>query len=104
MRRVADDLGGFVGGEGIWKIPKSPLHVLPERAPALVRNGNEAFPNIHGIHLAIIIDHHPLLGRLGVEDAHGGANPSASAKKPKSNFMFYLGFSFYQDKYSIQFK
>ena len=71
MRRVADDLGGFVGGEGIGKVPKPPLHVSPECAPALVRNGNEAFTNIHGIHRAIIIDHHRLLGRLGIEDPHG---------------------------------
>ena len=42
VRRVADDLGGFVGGEGIWKIPKPPLHVSPECIPALVSNGAEA--------------------------------------------------------------
>ena len=71
VRSVADDLGGFVGGEGIGKVSESPLHVLPERAPALVRNGNEAFSNVHGIHRAIVVDHHRLLGRLGVEDPHG---------------------------------
>ena len=71
MRSIADDLGGFVGGEGIGKVSKPPLHVLPECAPALVRNGNEAFSNVRGIHRAIIIDHHRLLGRLGVEDPHG---------------------------------
>ena len=71
MRRISDDLGGFVGGEGIWKIPKPPLHVLSECAPALVRNGDEAFSNVHGIHRAIVVDHHRLLGRLGVEDPHG---------------------------------
>jgi hypothetical protein len=49
VRSVADDLGGFVGGEGIWKIPKPPLHVLSERAPALVRNGDKAFSNVRGI-------------------------------------------------------
>ena len=70
VRSVVDDLGGFVGGEGIGKVPKPPLHVLPERAPALVRNGDEAFTNVHGIHRAIIIDHHRLFGRLGVEDPH----------------------------------
>ena len=42
VRRVADDLGGFVGGEGIGKVPQAPLHVLSECAPALVRNGNVA--------------------------------------------------------------
>ena len=71
MRRVADDLGGFVGGEGIGKVPKPPLHVSLESIPALVRNGDEAFSNVHGIHRAIVVDHHRLLGRLGVEDSHG---------------------------------
>ena len=71
MRRISDDLGGFVGGEGIGKVSESPLHVLSERAPALVRNGDEAFSNVHGIHRAIVVDHHRLLGRLGVEDSHG---------------------------------
>ena len=71
MRRVADNLGGFVGGEGIGKVSESPLHVLSERASALVRNGDEAFSNVHGIHRAIVVDHHRLLGRLGVEDPHG---------------------------------
>ena len=28
MRRIADDLGGFVGGECIGKVSKPPLHVL----------------------------------------------------------------------------
>ena len=49
VRRVADDLGGFVGGEGIGKVPKPPLHVSPECAPALVRNGDKAFSNVRGI-------------------------------------------------------
>jgi hypothetical protein len=49
VRSVADDLGGFVGGEGIWKIPKPPLHVSPECAPALVRNGDKAFSNVRSI-------------------------------------------------------
>ena len=49
VRSVADDLGGFVGGEGIWKIPKPPLHVSPECASALVRNGDKAFSNVRGI-------------------------------------------------------
>ena len=71
MRSVADDLGGFVGGECIGKVSESPLHVSPECIPALVRNGNEAFSNVHGIHRAIIIDHHRLLGRLGIEEPHG---------------------------------
>ena len=71
VRSVADDLCRFVGGEGIWKIPKPPLHVSLECIPALVRNGDEAFSNVHGIHRAIVVDHHRLLGRLGVEDPHG---------------------------------
>ena len=66
-----DNLGGFVGGEGIGKVPKPPLHVLSECALALVRNGDEAFSNFHGIHRAIVVDHHRLLGRFGVEDSHG---------------------------------
>ena len=49
VRSVADDLGGFVGGEGVGKIPKPPFHVLSERAPALVRNGDKAFSNVRGI-------------------------------------------------------
>ena len=36
MRSVADDLSGFVGGEGIGKVSESPLHVSPECASALV--------------------------------------------------------------------
>ena len=71
VRSVADDLGGFVGGEGIGKVQKPFLNVGAEILPALIRNGNEAFSNVHGIHRAIIIDHHRLLGRLGVEDPHG---------------------------------
>ena len=71
VRRVADDLGGFVGGEGIREIPQPPLHVSPECFPALVRNGDEAFSNIRGIHRSVVVDHHRLLGRLGVEEPHG---------------------------------
>ena len=71
MRRISDDLGGFVGGEVIGKVPKPPLHVSLESIPALVRNGDEAFSNIHGIHRAIIVNYHRLFGRLGVEDPHG---------------------------------
>ena len=71
VRRIADDLGGFVGGERIGKVPKPFLNVGAEIVPALVRNGNEAFSNVRGIHRAIIIDHHRLFGRLGIEDPHG---------------------------------
>jgi hypothetical protein len=71
VRRISDDLCRFVGGERIGKVPKPFLNVGAEIVPALIRNGNEAFSNVHGIHRAIIIDHHRLLGRLGVEDPHG---------------------------------
>ena len=70
VRSVSDDLGGFVGGEGIGKVSKPPLHVLSECALALVRNGDKAFSNLHGIHRAIVVDHHRLLGRFGVEDPY----------------------------------
>ena len=70
-RGFMNNFKGEVVGEGIGKVPKPPLHVLSERASALVRNGDEAFSNVHGIHRAIIVDHHRLLGRLGVEDPHG---------------------------------
>ena len=36
VRRISDDLCRFVGGEGIGKVPKPPLHVSSECAPALV--------------------------------------------------------------------
>ena len=88
VRCIADDLGGVVGGEGIGKIPKPPLYVLSECAPALVRNGNEAFPNIHGIHRAIVVDHHRLLGRLGVEDPHG--NLLAPYRRFLPQICFYI--------------
>ena len=81
--RFVDDLGGFVGGERIGKVPKPPLRVSPECAPALVRNGDKAFSNIYGIHRAIVVDHHRLFGRLGVEDPHVGSNPTPSATKSR---------------------
>ena len=65
-RRLMNDLGGFVGGERIGKVPKSFLNVGAKIVSALIRNGNEAFSNVHGIHRAIVVDHHPLLGRFGV--------------------------------------
>ena len=49
VRSISDDLGGFVRGEGVGKIPKPPFHVLSERAPALVRNGDKAFSNVRSI-------------------------------------------------------
>ena len=46
---VADDFCRFFGGECIGKIPKSLLHVIPECALALVRNGDKAFSNVRSI-------------------------------------------------------
>ena len=71
MRSVADDLSCLIGGERIGKVSESFLNVGAEILPELIRNGNEAFSNVHGIHRAIVVDHHRLLGRLGVEDLHG---------------------------------
>ena len=70
MRRISDDLCRFVGGECIGKVPKPFLNVGAEIVPALVRDGNEALGNLHGIHRAIVVDHHRLLGRFGVEDSY----------------------------------
>lgn len=49
VRRVADDLGGFVGGEGIGKVSKPCFNVVFECFLALVRDGNVALG--YGKHL-----------------------------------------------------
>lgn len=53
VRRIADDFSGYVSSEGIGKIPKPFFHVIPERAFTLVRNRDEAFGNVHGIHIIV---------------------------------------------------
>ena len=86
--RLVDDLGGGGGGGGGGKVTKQPLQVSPECIPALVRNGDKAFSNVYGIHRAIVVDHHRLFGRLGVEDPHVGSNPFLSAISPDFSGLF----------------
>jgi hypothetical protein len=49
VRSVADDLGGFVGGEGIGKVSESLFNVRSELVLALVRCPDIAIRYPHGI-------------------------------------------------------
>jgi len=67
---VTHDIGCFIRSDGIGKILKSLFNMCSKIVLTLVCDGNEAFGKVYGIHRAIIIDHHLLLCRLGVEDPH----------------------------------
>ena len=68
---VAHNVGCLICGECIGKVPKPRFNVVSECFLALVRNGDVALGYSHGIHRMMLMDHHSLLRRLGVEDAHG---------------------------------
>ena len=67
---VAHNISRLVCCERVGKVPQSLLNVVSECILALVRNGDVALGYSHGIHRMMIVDHHRLLRRLGVEDAH----------------------------------
>ena len=67
---VTHDICCFIRGDGIGKILKSFFDMFAEIVLALVRNGYEAFGKVYGIHWAVVVDHHLLLCRFGVEDPH----------------------------------
>ena len=68
---VAHNVGCLICGERVGKVSEPLLNVRSECVLALVRNGDIALGYSHGIHRMMIVDHHRLLGRLGVEDTHG---------------------------------
>ena len=68
---VAHNVGCLICGECIGKVPKPRFNVVSECFLALVRNGDVALGYSHGIHRMMLMDHHSLLRRLGVEDTHG---------------------------------
>ncbi len=68
---VLHDLGCFVCRDSVGKVSKSLFHVCFEVVLALVCDRDITFHNVLGIHLPVIIDHHRLLCRLGVEEPHG---------------------------------
>ena len=67
---VTHDIGCFIRSDGIGKILKSLFNMCAEIVLTLVCDGNETFGNIHGIYGVVIVDHHPLLRRFGVEDPY----------------------------------
>ena len=68
---VAHDLTCLICRDGIRKVFQALFHVCFELVLALVRDRDIAIHHVYGIHRVVIIDHHRLLRRLGVEDPHG---------------------------------
>ena len=61
----------FIRSERVGKVPKPLLNVVSECLSAFVSHLDIAVRDSHGIHRMMVMDHHRLLRRLGVEDTHG---------------------------------
>ena len=68
---VPHNVSRLVCCERVGKVPKPLLNMVSECISAFVSHLDIAVCNPHGIHRMMVVDHHRLLRRLGVEDPHG---------------------------------
>ena len=87
---VAHNISCLVCGERVGKVPKPRFNVVSECFLALVRDGNVALGYSHGIHRMMVMNHHRLLRRLGVEDTHG------YLLAPLSSFLLQISFQVFK--------
>ena len=83
---VSHNFGGLICGECIWKVAKPRFNVVSECLSAFVSHLDIAICNSHSIHRMMVMDHHRLLRRLGVEDTHG------YLPTPLGSFLLQIGF------------
>lgn len=68
---VAHNVGCLICGERVGKVPKPLLNVISECISAFVSHLDIAIRDSHRVHRMMVMNHHRLLRRPGVEDAHG---------------------------------
>ena len=68
---VPHNISRLVCCERVGKVPKPRFNMVSECLSAFVSHLDIAMRDSHGIHRMMVMDHHRLLRRLGVEDAYG---------------------------------
>ena len=83
---VAHNVSRLVCCERVGKVSQPRFNVVSECISAFVSHLDIAIRDSHSIHRMMVVDHHRLLRRLGVEDAHG------DLLAPLGSFLLQIGF------------